>query len=336
MNNCDKEVKIVLSFIVPIYNVEEYVAECLESLILQNCSHDEYEIVCVNDGSTDASVEIVKKYITEYNNISLINKANGGVSSARNVGLEAAKGKYIWFIDGDDYIKHNCLGEIIALIKRYSPELITIGHKSAYREEVFAKEDLELIWDWEKDFKLGGFIWESIIKSDIIKEEGIRFDETMKYSEDILFSFNVGLHRSKIGIIIKNELYIWRQRQGSATHSQKDEDFCKHIYDSIKLIKAYNQACNDTKDKQKKKFIRRLQYLETETVLRLTIKSSLNPKEVLQNLKDEGLYPYPLQWKKILKVRGLKGKIAHFCFMFLKFEWIYLLVCKTHKKTKKR
>ena len=84
-----------LSFIIPVYNAEQYLRECLESLLAQNLSHAEYEIICVNDGSTDASLKMLNEYTTEYCNIHLIDKKNEGVSEARNVGLEKAAGKYV-------------------------------------------------------------------------------------------------------------------------------------------------------------------------------------------------------------------------------------------------
>ena len=87
------------------YNTELYLEECLDSLLNQNISHDEYEIICVNDGSTDGSANILHKYFSKYHNIIVIDKENSGVSSARNVGLDIAKGKYICFFDSDDVLK---------------------------------------------------------------------------------------------------------------------------------------------------------------------------------------------------------------------------------------
>lgn len=98
-----------LSFIVPVYNLEDYIEECIMSLLNQDLSHSEYEILCINDSSTDSSLEILKRLAKEHTNIIIINQENQGVSAARNNGIKNAKGEYIWFVDGDDLIARNCL-----------------------------------------------------------------------------------------------------------------------------------------------------------------------------------------------------------------------------------
>lgn len=98
-----------LSIIIPLYNCEQYIATCLDSLLKQGLDANDYEIIVVNDGCTDNSAGIVQGYCTHHNNMRLINKPNGGVSSARNRGIDDAKGEYIYFCDADDYILPNGL-----------------------------------------------------------------------------------------------------------------------------------------------------------------------------------------------------------------------------------
>lgn len=97
-----------LSFVVPVYNAAQYLPECLDSLLAQDIS--DYEIICVNDGSRDASPEILRQYAAKHGNIRVIDKENGGVVSARNAGLSAAQGDFIWFVDADDFLLPNILG----------------------------------------------------------------------------------------------------------------------------------------------------------------------------------------------------------------------------------
>lgn len=99
-----------LSIVIPAFNVEKYIAECLDSCMCQDVSNDEYEVICVDDGSTDRTGLILDDYERRCSNISVIHQANHGLPSARNTGLDRAIGDYIWFVDSDDVIEHNCLG----------------------------------------------------------------------------------------------------------------------------------------------------------------------------------------------------------------------------------
>ena len=103
----------LLSIVVPVYNVDRYLDECMESLVTQDIDSSEYEVICVNDGSTDNSGNILDKYAKRYCNVIVINKSNGGVSTARNMGIDNAQGKYIWFIDSDDFILKNSLSSML-------------------------------------------------------------------------------------------------------------------------------------------------------------------------------------------------------------------------------
>lgn len=101
-----------LSIIVPVYNAESYLQQCLDSLLSQDILKEDYEILCVNDGSRDGSLEILQQFARDAGNVTVIDKENGGVTTARNAGLEAARGEYIWFVDADDLLKPNILGTL--------------------------------------------------------------------------------------------------------------------------------------------------------------------------------------------------------------------------------
>ena len=98
-----------ISLIIPVYNVEKYLENCINSCLKQDISINDYEIIIVNDGSPDDCWNIIQRYANQHSNIKTINKENGGLSSARNAGINVAEGELIWFIDSDDSIKENCL-----------------------------------------------------------------------------------------------------------------------------------------------------------------------------------------------------------------------------------
>lgn len=112
---------IKLSIIIPIYNVEKYVGRCIESCLKQDLPLSEYELLIVNDGSQDGSMDVVRQLARQYHNIRIVEQENAGLSAARNRGICEAKGEYVWFVDSDDYIESNVLGNLIS--ECYSQEL---------------------------------------------------------------------------------------------------------------------------------------------------------------------------------------------------------------------
>ena len=122
----------ILSIVIPVYNVEQYLPRCLNSCISQDISPDDYEIIIVVDGSPDNSLSIAKKYEERNANITVINQENQGLSVARNNGLKRARGEFVWFIDSDDWIETNCLHLITQKLVSEHPDLLQIGFQFAY------------------------------------------------------------------------------------------------------------------------------------------------------------------------------------------------------------
>lgn len=128
----NKEDKIKLSFVVPVYNMEKYLEACVESILLQNV--EQSEIILVDDGSTDRSVFLCDKYAEQYENIKVIHKANGGISSARNKGLSVAQGDYICFVDSDDFFKKKFANDFLEICEKENLDIIR-GWYSIYVED---------------------------------------------------------------------------------------------------------------------------------------------------------------------------------------------------------
>lgn len=118
---------MILSVVIPVYNVERYVERCIRSCANQNISTSDYEIIVVNDGSKDNSLQIVKTIASEYENIRVISQENKGLSAARNVGMKESNGDYIMFVDSDDWIEENCFERIIDKLKKERPDCMVIG-----------------------------------------------------------------------------------------------------------------------------------------------------------------------------------------------------------------
>lgn len=123
---------MLLSLIIPIYNVDNYLDRCLDSCVSQDLSESEYELVLVNDGSTDDSLTIAKQFAEKHTNVKVFSQGNKGLSEARNAGLRQAVGKYVWFIDSDDWISSNCLKGIVDTMDSCKLDALHIGSVVAF------------------------------------------------------------------------------------------------------------------------------------------------------------------------------------------------------------
>ena len=194
-----------VSIIVPVYNAEKYLNKCIERLTSQ--SFDDFELILVNDGSKDRSGEICDEYAKNDSRIRVIHKENGGVSSARNAGLDAAQGRYIMFCDSDDFIEPDFCAPLVELSQGDENCLVfagisTINDKGITRpvlcedypegaKEVFTKQqfcDLYVKWNLKKTFTLMHMPYNKLFSRKVIEENNIRYDTNIHYNEDLIFN----------------------------------------------------------------------------------------------------------------------------------------------------
>lgn len=222
--------KKLISIIVPLYNSENYIERCIKSI--QNQNYSEIEIIVVNDGSTDRSLDKVKELSKYDNRIKIINKQNEGVSKARNIGIEYSKGDYIMFIDSDDWIESETISRILEENEKINAEYIKFAYiveekdfsknsKLMFKDIInFSKENLSELYDkLIYTYELNQ-VWGALIKRDLIISNNIRFDENYRYAED--YKFNLDLITK-----VKNFLYI-------------PEHFYHYFYNSNGIVRSFN------------------------------------------------------------------------------------------------
>lgn len=210
-----------LSLIVPVYNTEPYLAQCLDSLLSQ--SWKDLEIICVNDGSTDGGAQILGGYARRDARIRLIEQKNQGLSAARNAGLQAATGEYICFIDSDDCLWPDACKRLVYEIMGKQPDLIVFGattmpeeamKKDPWLRAVLSPGDVML-----RDGNLRAamfqpgvmpFVWRNCIRASLLKEEGLLFDPDVRYGEDTLFQICLLPMCRRISFI-SDRLYAYRK-----------------------------------------------------------------------------------------------------------------------------
>ncbi len=187
----------IISYIVPVYNAEKYLSQCIESILSQKST--DIELILVDDGSTDGSLQICNEYKAKDSRVVVIHKENGGVSSARNKGLEAAHGKYIRFIDSDDKIGEN---DEIALVKNNTSDWIIGGalvlneNETVVRKlsfyDVGVYKPCMLLYKMDCSTKklILHYVWNHFYKREIIEIGKLRFDEAISLGEDFLFNIS--------------------------------------------------------------------------------------------------------------------------------------------------
>ncbi len=222
------------SIILPIYNVAPYLARCIKSVLGQ--SFWDYELILVNDGSTDRSPEICNSFGSRDQRIRVIHKENGGLSSARNAGFEMARGQYIWWVDSDDWITHNALEILYQASLQKNADVIKFNHIRVAQDALEHRSIVKPGFYSEKNqinemlrtaltqtSKFGLSAWANIYRRDFLQNHQLTFtSERIVCSEDYLFNLKVLLLAERIAVIA-DPLYMYEQREGSLTQRYKKD-----------------------------------------------------------------------------------------------------------------
>ena len=280
------------SFIVPIYNVEKYLKKCIDSLLAQ--TYGSFEIILVDDGSTDSSGAIADEYAGKYSEIiRVIHQSNTGQGGARNAGITVASGDYLFMVDSDDYVSENMLEILDGYLEKYNCDILIFNyievkkngeqqiqclHKAASYTQITSEQFiLELAAPWNKVFR-----------ASLFQKSDIRFPNRIYY-EDLATNPCLALHAKQIGAI-DTALYYYVQRESSTMHSrdtQRMTDVCK----AMEIVLNYYKNCG-----QFEQYYQELEYLTVSHVLIATVQRMLQVK-----------YEYK-------KIRGLEQFVEqHFC-----------------------
>ena len=196
---------IKVSIIVPVYNVEEYISKCLDSLVNQTLK--EIEIIVVNDGSPDNSQSIIDKYAKKYKNIKSYTKENGGLSDARNYGLKYAKGEYISFIDSDDYVDKTMIEKMYNYAVKNNLDIVVCDSiEIKGNHQILKKSNLHYSDDDIKNYIISPpMAWSRIYKKEILNDK--KFTKGIYY-EDLDFTPSLAKITKKIGFIEEGLYYV--------------------------------------------------------------------------------------------------------------------------------
>ena len=244
--------KYDLSIIIPCFNVEDYIERCLNSVLNQKTNFS-FEIICINDGSTDQTLTKLRKYGQMDKRIKVYNQENIGISNTRNRGLKLAQGEYIAFVDSDDYIDENFVDIMLSKAKNGKAEYVKCGYvifsDNNKRKKIKRGKKIECINKKlnEKILKINGYMWGAVIKKSIFKD--ICFPPNYWF-EDMIIRMLI-LRKCKSFIYIKNCLYYYNNRINSATKIQGKIESEKNL-DQLYLVKKiydYSRKINLKDDK---------------------------------------------------------------------------------------
>ncbi|MDR0500811.1 MAG: glycosyltransferase family 2 protein [Coriobacteriales bacterium] len=251
----------LISIVVPIYQTEDYLADCLNSLLKQ--SYQKLQIICVNDGSTDGSADIIASFAARDKRIVVINKENGGLSSARNAGIKAACGEILMFVDSDDLLEPDACATVANIFAQTNADIITFGatifpakDSTPWLEDVLSCRDA--VYEQPKcdaspplintDIlfveKSRPFVWRNAILAKFLKRTGLNFDESLTFGEDQVFQF-LAYVQAKAVAFSASKLYRYRcvrpQSLMSSRHASAQGIVLDHCLISEYVFRGWNK-----------------------------------------------------------------------------------------------
>ena len=235
------ELKYDLSLIIPVYNSQSYLEQCILSLINQETQY-KYQLIFVNDGSKDNSLNILKKYEVKYDFIKVITQANSGVSVARNTGISNSEGTYIGFIDADDYIKENYVQVLLSEAYKNNCDMVKGSYYEVNNEELreihFGNKYIDCNKNREELYLVKGHPWGSVIKRELFKK--VRFPIGYWY-EDMIMKFLIISQCNNIQLIYEC-LYFYRIVNNSLSRKKTNSYKCLEQYFLLKnIIEKYEE-----------------------------------------------------------------------------------------------
>jgi len=237
-----KDNSLKISVIIPMYNSEKYIKRCLDSLLNQTL--EDIEIICINDGSTDKTQEIVENYQKKYPFIKLINQPNLGLSTARNNGLKTAEGEYIGFVDSDDYVDNNFYEKLYTTAKEYNADIATGGiirENNRTKKTLLSYKKIQVCENITKKFELINapkycFIWNKIYLRKSLMDNNINFKDGYFY-EDMIFTPQTLIKLGRLVSVPDVFYHYWKHKDSvikkDTDTSRADKLYTKSVLNSL-------------------------------------------------------------------------------------------------------
>lgn len=294
---------IKITVVIPVYNVEKYLNKCVDSVIAQN--FNDFEIILVDDGSTDDSGVLCDDFASKYDFISVIHQENKGLGGARNTGIEAAKGEYILFLDSDDFIAPDCLEICYEKASQYNCDMVAFKQQAIFEDgnsgviyNCSLPENKLSKNEETKSFMFACSACNRLYKTKLFNEFDIRFPDRLWY-EDLRTTPKFLCHINSVYYYADKPLYFYLQRSGSIMHTPNLERIVKERIDAVKEISSYYEQNGFTES-----FSKELDYMHIFHGFFLPVREMQNMtskfppyadalrKYLLENVKNPAENPY--------------------------------------------
>ena len=314
----------LLTYIVPLYNTEAYVQRCLQSIVDQGLEEDQYEVLVVDDGSTDGSKAVVEAFIGEHPQVRLLTQANAGVSAARNKAIDQARGQYLQFVDSDDRLEPGMMNRLLKRAVDDELDVLVFNYKNvdtdgnllpSHRGDNYPSTGTLTGVEYLKSHVMTPYIWRFLVNRDYLNENQWRFDQSLIVCEDGALIARLLLNASRVAHD-ESTVYCYVKRGDSAMHNPDIAHLKRRILSQVdsaasinETISSYEAATGETSPASVSGL--RNVYLYFAMTKALTCGCV---DDILDRIRQAGLYPFPCVGPEAC-YHGAKWKLIHFLMM---------------------
>ena len=314
-----------LSIVVNMYNTAKYMPRCLETLLEQDISQSEYEIILVDDCSPDNSLEMAREYATKHRNVRVCaHEKNKGLAAARNTGIDAAKGQYLCFVDPDDYIEKNSLAALLKQMDEEQLDMLRFNYQKVDEEYNNMPDfEIEARFDYTPKIMTGTeflshrlntacYVWAYIYRLEFVKNTGIRFFEGC-FFDDTPWLPRILQKAQRVNVTpVRHQYYL--QRSSSMVHAQNEQAILRKTDMHMQIIDILLEQKQIAPMETYEWYDMMLAYAVVSLITPLTYISAKKSVDAYKKIQDRGLFPLSIQ--KATKKTIRKIRLLNICPMF--------------------
>jgi glycosyltransferase involved in cell wall biosynthesis len=315
---------LLLTYIVPVYNTEAYVLQCLQSIVGQGLDAEDYEVLAVDDGSTDTSLAVVEAFAREHTQVRLLTQANKGVSAARNLALDNARGRYVMFVDSDDRIKENAVPRLLKRAMDESLDVLSFNYSRMdvdgnqlphTRDDNYATTAVTTGYEFLKTHSMTPYVWRFIVRRDYLEQGKWRFDPSLIVCEDGALIAQFLLNAPRVAHE-GQEIYCYVNRADSAMHNPDRDHLRRRICSQVDSAASIDATARQFESQTGRKAPASVDGVRN-VYLYFSMTKALTTgfvDEILERIRKAGLFPFPCVGPEA-DYYGVKWKIIHLLMM---------------------